>query len=304
MSRHVAVLMGGWSAEREVSLVSGAAVAEALKQCGYRVSTVDVARDLADVLTRMKPDVVFNALHGTFGEDGSVQGLLEMLSLPYTHSGVMASAIAMHKPTAKRLFQNVGIPVAEGKVLHRRQIMAGELPPRPYVIKPINEGSSVGVRIVQDGDNFSPSDDMPWPYGDEVLVERYIPGREIQVAVMGDCALGAIEICPKGRFYDYEAKYTDGRATHLMPAPIAPSAYDEACRLALLAHQTIGCKGVSRADLRYDDTAGEPGQFYMLEINTQPGMTPLSLVPEIAAYKDIRFPDLVRWMVEDAGCGR
>ena len=304
MSKHVAVLMGGWSAERDVSLVSGAAVVEAVKQCGYRASPIDVGRDLAQVLSQTKPDIVFNALHGTFGEDGSVQGLLEMLNLPYTHSGVMASAIAMHKPTAKRLFSEVGIPVAEGKVLHRKQVMAGELPSRPYVIKPINEGSSVGVRIVQDGDNFSPKDDMPWPYGEEVLVERYIPGREIQVAVMGDTVLGAIEIRPQGRFYDYEAKYTDGRAIHLMPAPIAPSAYEEACRLALLAHQTLGCRGVSRADLRYDDTRGEPGQFYMLEINTQPGMTPLSLVPEIAAHRQITFPDLVRWIVEDAGCAR
>lgn len=304
MSRHVAVLMGGWSAEREISLVTGAAVADALRQRGYKATPIDVGRNIAEVLLKVKPDVAFNALHGPFGEDGAIQGMLEIVGIPYTHSGVMASAIAMHKPTAKRLFKDVGIPVAEGRVMHRDEVMRGALPAKPYVIKPINEGSSVGVRIVLGHDNFTPSDDMHWSYGDHVLVERFIPGREIQVAVMGDRVLGAIEIRPKGRFYDYEAKYTDGKAVHLMPAPIVPEAYEEACRLALLAHRTLGCRGVSRCDMRYDDTAGEPGRFYMLEINTQPGMTPLSLVPEIAAYHKIGFADLVEWMVEDASCGR
>ncbi|MCW5750668.1 MAG: D-alanine--D-alanine ligase [Alphaproteobacteria bacterium] len=304
MSRHVAVLMGGWSAEREISLVTGAAVADALKEQGFRVTPLDVGRDVAEALLRLKPDLAFNALHGPFGEDGAIQGLLEVMGIPYTHSGVMASAIAMHKPTAKRLFRDAGIPVAEGRTMTRREVMTGALPPKPYVIKPINEGSSVGVRIVLESDNFTPSDDMHWSYGEEVLVERYIPGREIQVAVMGERALGAIEIRPLGRFYDYEAKYTDGKARHLMPAPIEPQAYEEALRLSLLAHRTLGCRGVSRADLRYDDTAGEPGRFCMLEINTQPGMTPLSLVPEIAAHHGIGFAELVRWMVEDASCGR
>lgn len=304
MSRHVAVLMGGWSAEREISLVTGAAVADALAQQGFRVTPLDVGRDVAEALLRARPDIAFNALHGPFGEDGAIQGLLEVMGIPYTHSGVMASAIAMHKPTAKRLFHDAGIPVAEGRTMSRREVMAGGLPPKPYVIKPINEGSSVGVRIVLENDNFTPSDDMHWSYGEEVLVERYIPGREIQVAVMGERALGAIEIRPLGRFYDYEAKYTDGKARHLMPAPIAAEAYEEALRLSLLAHRTLGCRGVSRADLRYDDTKGEPGRFCMLEINTQPGMTPLSLVPEIAAHQGIGFGELVRWMVEDASCGR
>ena len=301
MSKHVAVLMGGWSAEREVSLVTGKAVVKALKQAGYKATGIDVDRDIAGVLKKLKPDVAFNALHGRFGEDGKIQGVLEILGIPYTHSGVMASALAMDKPTAKRLFADVGIPCAEGSLLHRDQVMRGELIDPPYVIKPSNEGSSVGVRIVLEGDNFSPADE-PWRFGEQVLVERYIAGREIQVAVMGDRALGAIEIQPKGRFYDYEAKYTDGKADHLMPAPMPEKDYEEACRLSLLAHQTLGCRGVSRADLRYDDTGKGRGKLYMLEINTQPGMTPLSLVPEQAAVLGISFVDLCAWMVEEARC--
>ncbi len=304
MNRHVAVLLGGWSAEREVSLVSGAAVVSALREQGYRVSAVDVGRNVADVLSKLKPDVVFNALHGRFGEDGTIQGMLEILGLPYTHSGVLASALAMDKPAAKRLFADAGIPLAEGAVVTRQDLVKGSPLPQPYVIKPLNEGSSVGVRIVFASDNFMPADDLHWTYGERVLIERYIPGREIQVAVMGERALGAVEIRPHGRFYDYEAKYTAGRAQHLMPAPLARDVYAEALRLALLAHRTLGCRGVSRADLRYDDTTGEPGRFALLEINTQPGMTPLSLVPEIAAHQGISFADLVRWMVEDAGCDR
>ncbi len=303
MSRHVAVLMGGWSSERDVSLVSGRAVAAALRQAGYRATEVDAQRNMGEELMRLKPDVVFNALHGRFGEDGKAQGVLEILGLPYTHSGVLASALAMDKPMAKRLFADAGIPLAAGMVVSRAEFMRAPPFPPPYVIKPLNEGSSVGVRIVMDGDNFKPADDRNWSHGGEVLVERYIPGREIQVAVMGDEALGAIEIQPLGRFYDYEAKYTAGRARHVMPAAIEPADYAEALRLGLLAHQTLGCRGVSRADLRFDDTRGK-GRFYMLEINTQPGMTPLSLVPEIAAHKGIGFVDLVRWLVEDAGCDR
>jgi D-alanine-D-alanine ligase len=301
MTRHVAVLLGGLSAEREVSLVSGRAVVEALKQAGYRATPIDVGRDLASVLEALKPDVVFNALHGRFGEDGCVQGILEILGIPYTHSGVLASALAMHKPTAKRLFSDAGLPCPDGRVMPRNQVLAGGIRP-PFVIKPLNEGSSVGVRIIFDGDNLAPLDGDNWPFGAEVLVERYIPGREIQVAVLGDRALGAIEIRPHGRFYDYEAKYTAGRAVHLMPAPIHPNAYERALDIARTAHRTLGCRGVSRADLRYDDTAGEPGDFYLLEINTQPGMTPLSLVPEIAADVGISFGDLVHWLVESARC--
>ncbi|WP_298726918.1 D-alanine--D-alanine ligase [uncultured Ferrovibrio sp.] len=302
--QHVAVLMGGWSSEREVSLTSGRACAKALREEGFSVTEIDVGRDLAEQLAKIKPDVAFNALHGPYGEDGTVQGLLEILGIPYTHSGVLASALAMNKPMAKDIWRAHGLPMAEGKVVHRSAFGKSPVLPHPYVIKPLNEGSSVGVHIVFEGDNYQPQDDASWRFGDYVLVERYIPGREIQVAVMGDRVLGAIEIRAHGRFYDYEAKYTDGKATHLMPAPVDKNVYEEICAQALKAHQALGCRGVTRSDWRYDDTAGEPGRFYLLEINTQPGMTPLSLVPEIAAHCGISFGELVRWMVEDASCAR
>jgi D-alanine-D-alanine ligase len=303
MTKHVAVLMGGWSAEREVSLVSGNAIVRALAEKGFNVTGIDVDRAVAQTLSGLAPDVVFNALHGRFGEDGTIQGLLEILGIPYTHSGVLASAMAMDKPIAKRLFTDAGIRCPDGGLYSRDEVLAGAVIEPPFVVKPHNEGSSVGVRIVMEGDN-RPANDNDWDYGETVLVEPYIPGREIQVAVMGDRALGAVEIRPKGRFYDYQAKYTDGFAEHVMPAPLPKADYEEAGRLALLAHQTLGCRGVSRADLRYDDTGDGPAQFYLLEINTQPGMTPLSLVPEIAAHKGIGFADLCAWMVEDAGCDR
>ena len=304
MSKRVAVLMGGNSAEREVSLVSGAAVAEALSAAGYDTVPIVVGHDVAALLAALdpRPDIVFNALHGRFGEDGCVQGLLEMLGIPFTHSGVLASALAMNKPMAKRLFADAGIPCADGGVKTRAEIVAGGVIEPPFVVKPIDEGSSVGVRIIfdeADTQDFAAAD---WPFGDTVLVERYIPGREIHVAVLDDRALGAIEIRPHGRFYDYAAKYSEGEAEHLMPAPIAPDAYDEALRLSLLAHRTLGCRGLSRADFRYDDTGGEPGRFYMLEVNTQPGMTPLSLVPEIAAHAGIGFEELVCRITEEATC--
>lgn len=304
MKKHVAVLMGGWSSEREVSLTSGRAVAKALRDGGFKVSEIDVDRDVASKLAAVKPDVAFNALHGPYGEDGTVQGLLELLAIPYTHSGVLASALAMNKPIAKDVWRNHGLPMADGRVVHRSDFRAGPVMPFPYVIKPLNEGSSVGVHIVFNGDNYQPQDDSTWHFGEHVLVEQYIPGREIQIAVMGDRVLGAIEIKAHGRFYDYEAKYTDGKATHLMPAPLPKDIYDHICALALKAHQTLGCRGVTRSDWRYDDTEGGTGKFYLLEINTQPGMTPLSLVPEIAAHQGISFGELVRWMVEDASCDR
>lgn len=307
MSRRVAVLMGGWSPEREVSLVSGDAVAKALRGLGYEVSEIDLSPDMGALLGALdpRPDVVFNALHGRHGEDGCVQGLLELMGLPYTHSGVLASALAMDKPVAKRLFAEAGIPCPKGQVMSREEVCAGNAFPPPYVIKPLNQGSSVGVHIVFDGDNAPPFGDQAWPFGDLVLVEEYIPGREIQVAIMGDKALGAIEIRTKGRFYDYQAKYSAGNAEHLMPAPLPKAAYEEALDLALRAHRAAGCRGVSRADLRYDDTTTAPGgigRFALLEINTQPGMTPLSLVPEIAAHQGIGFAELVGWMVENAQC--
>ena len=305
--KHVVVLMGGWSAEREVSLNSGKAVTQALQEQGYRkVTPVDMGPDISSVLAELKPDVVFNALHGRFGEDGCVQGLLELMKIPYTHSGVLASALAMDKPMAKQVFKAVGLRCAEGKIVSRDQLLAGDVMERPYVVKPFNEGSSVGVKILFENDNFYFTAEN-WPYGETVLVEKYIPGREVQVAVLGANenirALGGIEIRPKGLFYDYEAKYTDGKAQHLMPAPIPADAYEEVLGLALKAHQALGCRGLTRSDFRYNDTSGNGGVFYLLEVNTQPGMTALSLSPEIAAYAGISFNNLVEMLVEDAALG-
>ncbi len=298
MSGHVAVLMGGWSAEREVSLVSGAAVAKALGNAGYRVTSIDVQRDVGALLTRLypKPDVVFNALHGRYGEDGCMQGLLNILNIPYTHSGVLASALAMDKPTAKAQLAAAGIKVPEHQLVTREEILAGEIMDPPYVIKPFNEGSSVGVVLVRNGDNFTPGDDVA-AAGERVMVERFIPGRELTVAVMGDRPLGVTEIDTSRTFYDYEAKYAPGGSQHTIPADVPNDVAEEAKRISVLAHQVLGCRGVSRADIRYDGT-----DLYMLEVNTQPGMTPTSLVPEQAAYVDISFEDLVVWMVEAAAC--
>jgi len=302
MSRHVAILKGGWSAEREVSLVSGAAVAEALRARGYTVSEVDVARDVANQLESVKPDVVFNALHGRIGEDGAIQGVLEVLGLPYTHSGVLASAMAMDKPTAKKVFERAGIRCTEGRIMTRAEFSNGHAPTPPFVVKPLNEGSSVGVRVVMPGDNSKPLDE-DWAFGDRVLVEDYVPGREITVAVLGDRALGVTEIQSEHRFFDYQAKYEKGEAVHLLPAPLPESKYEEALDMALAAHRSLGCRGLSRADFRYDDREGD-GSLYLMEVNTQPGLTPVSLAPEIAAHAGISFGDLVEWLVDDAGCGR
>jgi D-alanine-D-alanine ligase len=297
MKKRVAVLMGGWSSEREVSLVSGAAVSEGLRQAGYDVDAIDVKRDPGDLLARLtpKPDVVFNALHGRWGEDGTLQGLLDILAIPYTHSGLLASAIAMHKPQAKLVFEREGIAVAEHRVVSRAELAAGDPLPRPYVIKPLNEGSSVGVRIVRNGAAVGGIAD--WPFGEQVMVEAFIPGREFTVAVMGDRPLAVTEITTDRGFYDYDAKYAPGGSRHVIPAQVEPAIYDEAMSLALRAHRALCCRGVSRADLRWD---GE--RLYMLEVNTQPGMTPTSLVPEQARYAGISFPELVRWMVEHAEC--
>ena len=302
---HVAVLMGGPSVEREVSLVSGAACAKALRGLGHTVTEIDVSHDIAAVLSALdcRPDVVFNTLHGRYGEDGCIQGVLEYVGVPYTHSGVLSSALAMDKPTARKLFIDAGLACAEGLTAARRDVVAGKIMDPPFVMKPLNEGSSVGVQIVMEAADASQLAG-DWAFGDEVLVERYIPGREICVAVMGDNALGAIEIRPKDGFYDYEAKYTGGKAEHLMPAPLTETAYAEALEMARTAHSTLGCRGVTRTDLRFDDTGDGPGHFYILEVNTQPGMTPLSLVPEIAAHAGIDFGELVSWMVEDASCPR
>ena len=300
MAKHVAVLMGGWSSERDVSLVTGRECSKALKAAGFKVSEIDVGRDIAKVLSEAKPDVCFNALHGRFGEDGRIQGLLDILGIPYTHSGVMASAIAMNKVRTKEVCSAIGIPLAEHKLAPRKAAFAGKAMERPYVIKPIAEGSSIGVRIVKEGDNGPPDED--WSYGETVMVERYVAGRELTVAVMGDRPLTVTEIRPRTGFYDYTNKYTDGKADHLLPAPVPKPIFDQAMQVALLAHQTLGCRGVSRSDFRYDDTKSEPGRLIFLEINTQPGMTPLSLVPEQAAFLGISFTDLVSWMVEEAQC--
>ncbi len=306
MAKHVAVLMGGWSAEREVSLRSGKACADAAERAGYRVSRVDVGRDVAAVLTSLKPDCALNVLHGRPGEDGTLQGLLEVLGLPYSHSGVLASALAMQKDLAKALMTAAGIPVPKGVVASRHEAAKSHLLPKPYVVKPVAEGSSVGVFIVRE-DHAHPPQELTradWAFGETVLIEPYIPGKELTCAVMGDEALGVIEIVPTVKFYDYEAKYAPGGSKHLLPAPVSPIVYQEARRLALAAHRALGCRGVTRADFRFDDSAEGTRGLVCLEVNTQPGMTETSLVPELAAHAGITFEELVRWMVEDASLNR
>lgn len=306
-SKHVAVLMGGFSSERPVSLASGKECADALEAKGYRVTRVDVDRDVAAVLADLKPDVAFNALHGPFGEDGTIQGILEFLGIPYTHSGVLASALAMNKDRAKVVACAAGIPVAESKVLDRFEIGDKHPMPAPYVVKPVNEGSSFGVVIVKEGQSHPPQviGSSEWRYGDLVMVERYIHGRELTCAVVGDVALGVCEIIPTGHaFYDYDSKYVPGGSKHEVPAKLSPNIYQKILTLSLRAHQAIGCRGVSRSDFRYDDRHSENGEVVWLEINTQPGMTPTSLVPDIAAAAGHSFGDLVAWMVEDASCMR
>jgi D-alanine-D-alanine ligase len=306
MDKHVSVLMGGWSAEREVSLRSGRACAEALTRLGYRVTPIDVARDIATVLSDLKPDVALNVLHGRPGEDGTLQGMLEILGIPYTHSGVLASALAMQKDVAKDVFRAAAVPVPEGLVASRFEAGAKHLLPPPYVVKPIAEGSSVGVFIVTQDHGHPPQELFreDWTYGDRVIVEKYIAGKELTCAVVGEQALGVIEIVPAVRFYDYEAKYAPGGSKHLLPAPVSSFVYQQARRLALAAHRALGCRGVSRADFRYDDRIEGTGGLVCLEVNTQPGMTETSLVPELAAHAGISFDELVKWMVEDASLNR
>jgi D-alanine-D-alanine ligase len=306
MGKHVAVLMGGWSAEREISLRSGAACAEALARLGYRVSRIDVGRDIAAVLTDLKPDLAFNILHGRPGEDGTLQGVLEILGIPYTHSGVLASALAMQKDVAKAVLRAAGVPVPDGMVVSRFEAGSRHLLPPPYVVKPIAEGSSKGVFIVTPEHAHPPQElyREDWVYGDRVIIEKYIAGKELTCAVMGEEALGVIEIVPTGRFYDYEAKYAPGGSKHLLPAPVSSFVYQQARRLALGAHLALGCRGVSRADFLYDDRIEGTGGLVCLEVNTQPGMTETSLVPELAAHAGISFDELVKWMVEDASLNR
>ena len=305
--KHVAVLMGGFSSERPVSLSSGNACADALEAAGYRVTRVDVERDVSSVLAELKPDVAFNALHGPFGEDGTIQGVLEFLQIPYTHSGVLASALAMDKSLAKIVAKRAGVKVAEERVMDRREIGSKHPMAPPYVVKPVSEGSSFGVVIVDEAQSVPPQSigSADWPYGDRVMVERYVPGRELTCAVMGGVALGVTEIVPVGHeYYDYDAKYAEGGSRHVLPAEIKPSVYQDIQLMALKAHEAIGCRGVTRSDFRYDDRFSANGEVVWLEVNTQPGMTPTSLVPELAAHAGHGFEELVSWMVEDAGLNR
>ncbi len=297
MTNHVAVLMGGWSAEREVSLVSGAAVSQALADAGKQVTSIDVRRDIGTLLMRLypRPNALFNALHGRFGEDGSIQGIMDILEIPYTHSGLLASALAMNKPMAKRLFAEVGIPVAKHKVVSREEALAGKVLVPPFVIKPLNEGSSFGVIIIRQIKELNSITGNNWPYGAQVMIEQYIPGKELCVAVMGDRALGVTEIETEHDFHDYDAKYGDGGSRHTIPALVDEGISQKIMEYAQRAHETLGCRGVSRSDFRLD---GE--KPYLLEINTQPGMTPTSLVPEQAAHVGITFKNLVTWMVDNA----
>jgi len=302
--KSVAVLMGGWSPEREVSLSSGYECAKALADRGYAVRVIDAGRDLPTLLRALEPypDVIFNALHGIGGEGGTIQGVFEMLGIPYTHSGVLASSVAMHKPTAKSIFRAVGLPVVDGVVARLEELALRDPIPAPFVVKPTNQGSSVGVRIVRVNDNSWREGMLGWCFAKELLVERFVPGRELTVAVMGDRALGVCEIVPRGSFYDYTAKYAVGGSDHLTPAPIPAKVYERALDIALRAHRALGCRGVTRADLRYDDTTEELGELYLLELNTQPGMTATTLVPDIARHVGIEFDELVAWMVENAAC--
>ncbi|MBO0663842.1 D-alanine--D-alanine ligase [Jiella sp. MQZ9-1] len=307
MAKHVAVLMGGFSSERPVSLSSGNACADALEAAGYAVTRLDVDRNVAARLVEVAPDVAFNALHGPFGEDGTIQGILEYLQIPYTHSGVLASALAMHKQRAKIVAKAAGVPVAEARVLHRLDAAPTHVMSPPYVIKPVAEGSSFGVLIVREDQSKPPQElySADWPYGDIVMVERYVHGRELTCAVMGNVALDVCEIVPEGHaFYDYDSKYLPGGSRHVVPAEIPKSVIRRVQEHALAAHRAMGCRGVTRSDFRYDDRFGEGGELVWLEVNTQPGMTPTSLVPDIARAAGHSFQELIVWMVEDASCAR
>ncbi|WOK35703.1 D-alanine--D-alanine ligase [Sphingomonas sp. C3-2] len=300
---HIVVLMGGWSSEREVSLMSGNGVADALESRGHKVTRVDMDRNVAQVLAELRPDVVFNALHGAPGEDGTVQGMLDLMQIPYTHSGLTTSVIAIDKELTKQALVPHGIRMPEGRIVESETLYAGDPIARPYVLKPVNEGSSVGVAIVMDGGNYGNPIGReakgPWQEFERLLAEPFIRGRELTVAVMGDRALAVTELKPKSGFYDYDAKYTDGLTTHVCPAEIPADIAAVAMDMALRAHQLLGCRGTSRSDFRWDDERGVEG-LYLLEVNTQPGMTPLSLVPEQAKYCGISYAELCEQIVRDA----
>ena len=300
---HIVVLMGGWSAERPVSLQSGAGVADALESLGHRVTRIDMAPDIAARLAEAKPDLVFNALHGSPGEDGTVQGMMDLMGVRYTHSGLATSVIAIDKVLTKQALVPHGIPMPGGRIVRSAEVYEGDPLARPYVLKPVNEGSSVGVAIVTDEGNYgnpiAPDAKGPWQEFDELLAEPYIRGRELTTAVLGDRALGVTELIPKNGWYDFDAKYTDGLTEHVCPAAI-PDEIADACRsLALEAHRLLACRGASRSDFRWDDERGVDGLF-LLEVNTQPGMTPLSLVPEQARHVGMSYPQLVQAIVDEA----
>ncbi|MBC8036846.1 MAG: D-alanine--D-alanine ligase [Rhizobiales bacterium] len=303
----VAVLMGGWSAERAVSLSSGESCSKALRQAGFNVTPIDVTRErIVPVLQDMRPDVVFNALHGKWGEDGCASAMLETLQIPYTHSGVLASSLAMHKEKSKALFRAAGIPVAESKLVELEEAAEHHPMTPPYVVKPVAEGSSVGVHIVTASSNGPASIILEQRdiFGTHAMIERFIPGKELTCAVMGDVALGVIDIVSKGFFYDYVSKYAPGGSQHILPAEIPTDIYRKCQQYALLAHKALGCRGITRSDFRYNTTMGPEGELILLEINTQPGMTGTSLVPELAKHAGHSFPDLVTWMVNDASVDR
>ena len=301
---NIVVLMGGWSSEREVSRMSGEGIVAALQERGFtNVTPVDMDRNVAQVLAAIRPDVVFNALHGTPGEDGTVQGLLDLMQVPYTHSGLETSVIAIDKELTKMVLVPHGIRMPKGKVVESRSLYEGDPMARPYVLKPVNEGSSVGVAIVTDQGNYghpiSAKAEGPWLHFEKLLAEPFIKGRELTVAVLGDESLCVTELKPVQGFYDYDAKYTDGLTEHVCPADVPANIAQEMMDMALAAHRILGCKGASRSDFRWDDTQGEAG-VYLLEVNTQPGMTPLSLVPEQARQKGISYGELVERIIEEA----
>jgi D-alanine-D-alanine ligase len=300
---HIAVLMGGWSSERPVSLMSGDGVAKALESRGHRVTRIDMDRDVALRLSEAAPDVVFNALHGSPGEDGTVQGMMDLMGFSYTHSGLATSVIAIDKELTKQALVPHGIPMPGGRIVETAELYQRDPLARPYVLKPVNEGSSVGVAIVTDEGNYgnpvSPSAEGPWQQFDRLLAEPFIRGKELTTAVLGGKALLVTELKPKSGFYDFDAKYTDGMTDHVCPAEI-PDEITEACKqIALRAHQLLGCRGATRSDFRWDDERGIEGLF-LLEINTQPGMTPLSLVPEQARHLGMDYSDLVEAIVAEA----
>ncbi len=296
-SKYVVMLCGGMSAEREVSLMSAAGVGNALVENGYKVTKLDMGADVASILLELKPDVVFNCLHGTYGEDGCVPGLLDILHIPYTHSGVLASAIGFNKIKSREIFISNGISCAEAKTINKSDNIQSDPLPRPYVIKPISQGSSVGVIVIFEGDDFNFAD-YKFEYGDKIIVEKYIKGRELQVAVLNGKALDALEIkLLKNRFYDYESKYTEGFADHILPAQIEKNGYQEALKISEKVFDVIGCRGLVRVELIYSE---EENKHYVLEVNTHPGMTKLSLCPEIAAYNGISYAHLVKELVETA----